>query len=94
MSLTRIRLATQTNKSMGGFILAAVADPIDDQDAATKAYVDGQSVVLSWGSISGTLSNQADLQAALDDKVSKATGPTPGTLNEVIALLQAAGLCS
>ncbi len=28
------------------------------------------------------------------DVVEKATGPTPTTLNEVIALLQAAGLCS
>ncbi len=28
------------------------------------------------------------------DIVEKASGPTPTTLNEVIALLQAAGLCS
>ncbi len=48
----------------------------------------------SWGDITGTLSNQIDLQAALDAKVDKATGATPTTLNEVIALLQTAGLCS
>ncbi len=48
----------------------------------------------TWGTITGTLSNQTDLQSALDAKVSKASGATPTTLNEVIALLQTAGLCS
>ncbi len=94
MSFTRIRLATQTNKSMGGANLTDLGDPIDDQDAATKSYVDDATPTLSWGSITGTLSSQTDLQSALDDKVSKATGATPETLNEVIALLQATGLCS
>lgn len=38
--------------------------------------------------------NADDSGVAVDDLVLKATGATPGTLNEVIALLQAAGLCS
>ncbi len=48
----------------------------------------------AWGDITGTLSNQIDLQSELDAKVDKASGATPTTLNEVIALLQTAGLCS
>lgn len=54
----------------------------------------GAAATDEWGTITGTLSDQTDLQAALDAKVSKATGPTPTTLNEVISLLQTAGLCS
>ncbi len=38
--------------------------------------------------------NAADSGVAVADLVLKDTGPTPGTLNEVIALLQSSGLCS
>ncbi len=57
---------------------------------------------LSGGSIESTTNilegdgagNAEDSGVAVADLVLKASGPTPGTLNEVIALLQAAGLCS
>lgn len=42
------------------------------QDGVQWATVEGGGA--TWGSIAGTLSNQADLQQALDQKVSKETG--------------------
>ncbi len=40
------------------------------------------------------IGNAEDSGVAVADLVLKAFGPTPGTLNEVIALLQSSGLCS
>lgn len=41
--------------------------------AAVKDYVDNASGPAEWGNIEGTLSDQTDLQAALDAKVNKTT---------------------
>ena len=46
------------------------------------------SVASAWGSISGTLSNQTDLQTALDTKLAKAVGSTY-TVNALLAVTQA-----
>ena len=46
------------------------------------------SVASAWGSISGTLSNQTDLQTALDAKLAKAVGSTY-TVNALLAVTQA-----
>jgi hypothetical protein len=43
----------------------------------------GGSTVTSWGDITGTLSDQADLQAALDAKSSKASTPTADDIASV-----------
>lgn len=48
----------------GALILSG--SPTEPNQAATKSYVDSNSS--SWGSISGTLSNQTDLQNALNAK--------------------------
>ena len=48
----------------GALILSG--SPTDPNQAATKSYVDSNSS--SWGSIGGTLSNQIDLQNALNAK--------------------------
>ena len=48
----------------GALILSG--SPTDPNQAATKSYVDSNSS--SWGSIGGTLSNQTDLQNALNAK--------------------------
>ncbi len=63
-------------------------------DETGLEFIASVSISVDWGQIGGTLSNQTDLQSALDAKVSKASGATPTTLNEVISLLQSAGLCS
>lgn len=36
---------------------------------AVKSYVDNHTIIPTWGSITGTLSNQADLQNALNNKL-------------------------
>ena len=46
------------------------------------------SVASAWGSISGTLSNQTDLQTALDTKLAKAIGSTY-TVNALACVTQA-----
>lgn len=66
----------------------AVFTPDTDYEPATKKYVDDatSSATTEWGDISGTLSNQTDLQTALDGKVSD-TGDTINgnlTVNGVI----------
>jgi len=48
----------------GALILSG--SPTEPNQAATKSYVDSNSS--SWGSIGGTLSNQTDLQNALNAK--------------------------
>lgn len=57
-----------SNWSLGNFKLTNLLDPTNPQDAATKNYVDNHTGATTWGSITGTLSNQLDLQAALDGK--------------------------
>ncbi len=52
------------------------------ENTVSGNIVEAQAVVL------------VDSAGAPIDIVEKASGPTPTTLNEVIALLQAAGLCS
>lgn len=55
--------------------------PTTDLQAATKKYVDdssGGSAV--WGSITGALADQTDLQAALDGKVDSTGGSISGAL--------------
>lgn len=69
------------DQSMGGFKLTDLADPTDDQDAATKAYVDSSSGSPMWGGIGGTLSNQTDLQTALNAKAPTASPTFTGTVN-------------
>lgn len=45
-----------------------VVDPTADQEVATKKYVDDNTPSVVWGGITGTLSDQTDLQSALDLK--------------------------
>jgi len=45
-----------------------------------KEWIDPPSAVINWGEIQGTLSNQTDLQAALDTKVMTAQENGVGTL--------------
>jgi len=58
--------------SLDGNRITSVANPVDPQDVATKDYVDTASGPGSatWGGITGTLSDQGDLQSALDAKAS------------------------
>jgi hypothetical protein len=64
--------------------LGNVATPVDPDDAATKAYVDsvsgGGGGGGTWGSITGTLTNQTDLNTALGTKVNKSGDTMTGTL--------------
>lgn len=61
--------------------LRNIANPISNNDAASKFYVDtvvgGGIPGPVWGGITGTLSDQADLQAALD---AKENSLTPGDI--------------
>lgn len=72
-----------SNQSMGGHKLTDLADPTDNQDAATKAYVLAHtSTGTVWGAITGTLSNQTDLQSALNGKQASGSYATgTGTAN-------------
>jgi len=49
--------------------MTANSDTRVPSQAAVKTYVDGKTPVLSWGSITGTLSFQTDLNTALSSKV-------------------------
>jgi len=64
---------------MGGNKVTGLAIPTADDDAATKKYVDdmaGGGAV--WGGITGTLSDQTDLQSALDAKFNSSGGTISG----------------
>jgi hypothetical protein len=55
-----------------------------DATVQTTAYP-GPAGATTWGSITGTLSSQTDLQSALDGKASSARGlPTGGTVGQVL----------
>jgi hypothetical protein len=60
------------NQDMTGHKIINLGTPTLDGDAANKAYVDthggGGGGGAAWGSITGTLSAQTDLQTALDSK--------------------------
>jgi len=54
------------NLDMGEFKVTNLGTPTEDTDATTKAYVDSVTPDAPvWGNITGTLSNQTDLAAAL-----------------------------
>lgn len=55
----------KTGDTMTGALILS-GSPTEPNQAATKSYVDSNSS--SWGSIGGTLSNQTDLQNALNAK--------------------------
>jgi hypothetical protein len=67
---TSFTIQTGVTVQFGTNRLLGVANPINPTDAANKFYVD--TVIagggVAWGGITGTLSDQADLQAALDAK--------------------------
>ena len=57
-----------------------VPTPVNGTDAATKDYVDLSVVIPVWGSITGLLSDQTDLQSALNLKLDD-PGYTPENVN-------------
>lgn len=60
-----IRAVKKAGDTMTGALILS-GSPTEPNQAATKSYVDSNSS--SWGSIGGTLSNQTDLQNALNAK--------------------------
>jgi hypothetical protein len=60
--------------------LAANSDAKIATQRATKTYVDGHTGASAWGSITGTLSAQTDLQTALDAKLDDSQLDVDGTL--------------
>lgn len=66
----------------GQIFLHNGADPVDDQDFVTKAYGDANysgSGDTAWGDITGTLSDQTDLETALGGKVATSRQVISGT---------------
>jgi hypothetical protein len=55
---------------MGGFNITSLADPVDDQDAATRAYVDSVAFEMAAGALPG--------QAGNDGKFLQTDGSTAG----------------
>jgi len=66
-----------TQRPKLNFVGATVAD--DPSAGATKVTITGGSGGGTWGSITGTLSNQTDLQAALNLKANLASPTFTGT---------------
>ena len=64
----------------GTRFFASSGTPTVATELTTKQYVDNSSGGSSWGAITGTLSNQTDLQSALDDKLSLTGGTLTGDL--------------
>lgn len=64
------------NLSLGGNKVTNLATPTVSTDAATKGYVDSIPAAAIWGNITGTLSNQTDLQSALNAKEPTITAGT------------------
>ena len=60
---------TSGNVSLNSHKITSLANPTAAQDAATKAYVDANISGTAWGSITGTLSSQTDLNTVLGTKV-------------------------
>ena len=74
-----------THATSGSFtIQPSVGIVFPDSSVQTTAYP-GPAGATTWGSIVGTLSNQTDLQTALDGKASSARGlPPSGTVGQVL----------
>jgi len=74
------RVSVAGNASLGGISDWKTGDLAVKVDTGW-IKVDNQDVAAVWGNISGSLANQADLQAALDAKFSKAGGNVAGDVN-------------
>lgn len=81
---------TQTDKSL---LLGALGTP--ETTNRVIALLDATAGIISWGSITGTLSDQTDLQSALDAASAGAVwGSITGTLSDQIDLQNALNLKS
>lgn len=69
-------LNISTDNTLGG---NSAADDVVSSQKAIKDYIDGHSG--TWGSITGTLSNQTDLQNALDAKQDEISQQTSAPSN-------------
>jgi hypothetical protein len=72
---------TLTGDLAGTKVVVSSLTPTVAGELATKQYVDNSSGGSSWGAITGTLSNQTDLQSALDGKLSLTGGTLTGSVN-------------